>query len=59
MKVVFDQGTPVPLRRHLVGHAIHTVYECGWSTVLNGALLTAAEQEGYHVFITTDQNLRY
>ena len=59
MKVLFDQGTPVPLRRELAGHTIDTVYEQGWSTLSNGRLLTIAEQAGYDLLITTDQNLRY
>ena len=59
MKVLFDQGTPVPLRRQLADHTIDTVYEQGWSTLTNGRLLATAEQAGYDVFITTDQNLRY
>jgi hypothetical protein len=56
---VFDQGTPVPLRRQLVGHTIATAYEQGWATLTNGALLDAAERAGFEVLITTDQNLRY
>lgn len=59
MKVLFDQGTPQPLRHELVGYSVDTVYEQGWSTLANGALLAAAEQAGYDVFVTTDQNLRY
>jgi len=57
--MLLDQGTPVPLRRFLVGHTVSTTYEQGWSTLTNGQLLDAAEQAGYQVFITTDQNLRY
>jgi hypothetical protein len=59
MRVVFDQGTPVPLRRQLTGHTITTAYELGWATLSNGALLEAAERAGFEVLITTDQNLRY
>ncbi len=59
MKILFDQGTPVPLRRQLLGHTIDTVYEQGWATLTNGQLLTRAEQAGYDLLITTDQNLRY
>jgi hypothetical protein len=59
MKVVFDQGTPVPLRRQLVGHTITTAHEQGWATLTNGALLDVVEHAGYDVLITTDQNLRY
>ncbi len=59
MKILFDQGTPVPLRRYLPGHTIDTAYEKGWSKLSNGDLLTTAEQEGYELLITTDRNLRY
>lgn len=59
MKILFDQGTPVPLRRYLPGHSIDTAYEKGWSALTNGDLLKIAEQEGYELLITTDRNLRY
>ena len=58
MKILFDHGTPVPLRRHLTGHEICTAYEMGWATLNNGNLLAAAE-ESFAAFITTDQNLQY
>lgn len=44
MKILFDQGTPAPLRRHLPGHEITTAYEEGWSGLSNGDLLKAAEE---------------
>ena len=59
MRILFDQGTPAPLRQHLLGHTVDTVYERGWSTLKNGALLSIAEQAGYDVLVTTDQQLRY
>lgn len=59
MKVLFDQGTPVPLRRVLTGHEVATAYECGWGEKQNGDLLRAAEAAGFEVIVTTDQNLRY
>ncbi len=59
MRVLFDQGTPVPLRRYLALHAVATVFEKGWSTLQNGELLSTAEYEGFEVLVTTDQNLRY
>lgn len=31
MLILFDQGTPVPLRALLPGHVVATVYELGWS----------------------------
>jgi predicted nuclease of predicted toxin-antitoxin system len=59
VKILFDQGTPVPLRRFLEGHTVATTYEKGWSNLTNGSLLDAAEQAGFQMLITTDQNLRY
>lgn len=59
MKLFFDQGTPAPLRRFLVGHEVATAHELGWSRLDNGALIAAVEQAGFDVFVTTDQNLRY
>ena len=58
MRILFDQGTPVPLREHLPGHVIETAFELGWSTLENGALLAVAE-ESFELLITTDQKLRY
>ena len=59
MRVLFDQGTPAPLRRFLTGHEVETAYERGWSELSNGALLSVAEQAGFEILITTDGNLRY
>jgi hypothetical protein len=59
VRILFDQGTPAPLRRLLTGHEVVTAHERGWSTLRNGDLLTAAEKEGFDVFVTTDQRLRY
>jgi len=58
MRILFDQGTPVPLRDHLADHVIETAFELGWSTLENGALLAAAE-DSFDLLITTDQKLRY
>jgi hypothetical protein len=59
MKVLFDQGTPSPLRSALHGHDVRTAFECGWAALENGALLSAAETDGFDVLVKTDQNLRY
>jgi hypothetical protein len=58
MRILFDQGTPAPLRHELTGHAVSTAYEMGWAQFENGDLLQAAEA-AFDVFITTDPNLRY
>ena len=59
MRILFDQGTPAPLRRHLHPSVVDTTAELGWSLISNGDLLKRAEENGYDVFVTTDQNLRY
>src|SRR5271156_6006640 len=58
MKVLFDQGTPAPLRNALTAHEVTTAFEMKWSLLENGALLAAAENL-FDAFITTDKNLRY
>lgn len=59
MRVLFDQGTPVPLRHALLGHRVSTAYELGWATLKNGDLLRSAEEKGFEVLVTTDTNLKY
>jgi predicted nuclease of predicted toxin-antitoxin system len=59
MKLLFDQGTPMPLRRFLHPHEVDTAGEQGWSVLENGNLIAAAEAAGYDAMITTDQNLKY
>ena len=57
MRILFDQGRPVPLRELLNSHHVETAFERGWSTLTNGELLARAESEGFEVFVTTDRNL--
>lgn len=57
MRILFDQGTPVPLRGVLPGHTIETAYERGWDKLSNGDLSSVAESNGFDLFLTTDQNL--
>ncbi|HEY4951777.1 MAG TPA: hypothetical protein VII71_00135 [Verrucomicrobiae bacterium] len=58
MKIVFDQGTPAPLRRALSNHTVVTAFEKGWANLSNGNLLREAENE-FDLLITTDKNLQY
>jgi predicted nuclease of predicted toxin-antitoxin system len=57
MRILFDQGTPAPLRRALKNHSVSTAHEMGWAARSNGALLRSAELE-FDVLITTDRNIR-
>lgn len=59
MKILFDHGTPAPLRRHLEGHSVDTAAEMGWETLANGDLIDRAELEGYEVLVTPDQSMRH
>ncbi len=59
MKILFDQGTPLPLRRHLRPHRVDSAAELGWSKLQNGELLDRAEAAGYEALVTTDQQLRH
>ena len=58
MRILFDQGTPVPLRRALTAHVVSTTFEMGWALSSNGDLLKAAEAQ-FDIFVTTDKNRRY
>ena len=59
MKILFDHGTPAPLRRHLREHSVDRSAEKGWELLENGELIRKAEEEGYEVIVTTDQSMRY
>ena len=59
MKILFDHGTPAPLRHHLREHTVDRSAENGWEMLENGELIRKAEEDGYRVIVTTDKNLRY
>jgi len=59
VRVLFDQGTPVPLRQSLAHHEVTTAYEREWSRLKNGELLDEAERQGFEVLGTTDSKLKY
>lgn len=59
MLVLFDQGTPVPIRPFLIDHNVETAFQRGWHKLKNGDLLRAAEEAGFDVLVTPDKNLRY
>ena len=59
MFILFDNGTPAPLRYALKGHTVVEAIERGWDRLVNGDLLAAAEAAGFEVLLTTDKNMRY
>jgi hypothetical protein len=51
---------PLKVRDFLSKHAVRTIAEMNWSPRLkNGELLSAAEDAGFDVLLTCDQNIRY
>jgi hypothetical protein len=59
MLILFDHGTPAPLRSFLKDHAVKKTKDLGWDTLSNGELLRAAEEPALEIFLTTDKNIRY
>jgi len=59
VRILFDANTPAPLARFLLGHEVVRADELGWQGLENGALLDAAEQAGFDLLLTCDQNVRY
>lgn len=61
MKILFDTGVPHPLRQHLLEHGleVETAQYHEWHNYSNGELLDLAEQNGFQVLVTTDQNMEY
>ena len=59
MLILFDQGTPVPIRPFLIGNTVETAAQRGWDKLKNGELLEAAEEAGFKVLVTPDKNIRY
>ena len=59
MRILFDQGTPVPISGYLTGHVVGISADLGWDQPRNGELLAVAEQSGYQLLPTTGKNLCY
>lgn len=59
MRVLLDENVPRKLKHRLTpDHEVVTVPERGWSGLLNGALLRAADAE-FDAFVTLDRGLAY
>ena len=58
MLVLFDNGTPRGLARHLAGHTVEEARALGWEEFENGELIRVAEQAGFDAMVTTDRNIR-
>jgi hypothetical protein len=59
MRVLLDENVPRKLKHRLAPeHEVVTVPEHGWTGLLNGALLRAADGE-FDAFVTLDRGLEY
>jgi hypothetical protein len=59
MRVLFDENIPDSLRHSLIHHQVSLTVELCWARLRNGLLLKEAEQEGFDVIVTADQNIKY
>ena len=59
MRILLDEQLPRQLAPYLVGHDVRTVQQESWAGLKNGELLTKAEDAGFSVFLTGDQNLEF
>jgi hypothetical protein len=57
MRILFDNSTPRGIAPALSGHEVTEARACGWDRLCNGELLDAAEQAGFDVLLTADQNM--
>ena len=59
LRILLDEQLPRQLAPYLIGHDARTVQQESWAGLKNGALLTKAEDAGFSVFLTGDQNLEF
>lgn len=45
MRVLFDNGSPRPIERVLVGHQVSRTRQIGWHELKNGELLQRFQEE--------------
>lgn len=50
---------PEPIGRELAEHEVMHADRLGWGRLSNGELLFKAEQAGFDLLLTADQNIRY
>jgi len=58
-RILLDEGVPIGVRTLVTGFEVEAVPELRWAGLSNGDLIRAAEEAGFEVMITCDQNIRY
>ena len=59
MRILIDHNLDWPLKNYLPGHEVKTVFEMGWSDLLNGELLDQAIQAQFDALLTGDSNIKH
>ncbi len=59
MRILIDHNLDWRLKHHLPGHEVKTVFEMGWSDLLNGELLDQAVDAKFDVLLTSDSNIKH
>jgi hypothetical protein len=59
VRILLNEQLPRQLAPYLIGHDVRTVQQEAWAGLKNGALLTRADEAGFAVFLTGDQNLPF
>jgi hypothetical protein len=57
MLILFGHGTPRGIARSLEGHQVREAKQQGWDRLANGESLTAADEAGFDILLTTDKNI--
>ena len=57
MKILLDHNLDRRLKRYLLEHETFTTQEQGWADVVNGKLLTLAEESKFSLLLTADSNI--
>lgn len=59
MKILLDQNIAKKLRSGLKPHLVMAAAQMGWAEIENGDLIRVAEEAGFEVLVTGDQNIFY
>jgi len=58
LKILLDHNLDRRLKNYLTEYETTTTQEQDWADVLNGELLTLAEENGFDVLLTADANIK-
>jgi predicted nuclease of predicted toxin-antitoxin system len=59
LKILLDHNLDRRLKHYLTEYETATTQEQNWADVLNGELLTLAEENGFDVLLTADSHIKF